>query len=166
MPISHRFACLLGFIVCAGLLAYALYAQHGLGLEPCPLCIFQRMAVIATGIVFLVGALHGPGRIGRRIYSGLAFIAAGIGAGIAGHHVRLQSQPQDLVASCGPGFDYMMESFPLSKALAMIFQGRGECSEIDWTFLGLSMPAWTMIAFIGLALWALLALRGREHRAS
>lgn len=164
MPITHRFACLLGFLVCAGLVAYALYAQHGLGLEPCPLCIFQRIAVMATGLIFLVAALHGPGRLGQRVYSVLAFTAAAVGAGIAGHHVRLQSQPQELVASCGPGLDYMLDTFPLSQVLAMVFQGRGECSEIDWTFLGLSMPSWTMICFIGLALWALLALRARPRR--
>lgn len=162
LPISHRLACLLGFLACAGFMAYALYAQHGLGLEPCPLCIFQRMAMIATGLVFLAGAIHGPARLGQRIYSGLALLAAAIGAGIAGHHVRLQAQPADLVPSCGPGFDYLMETFPLSQALRMIFQGRGDCTEVDWTFLGLSMPAWVLICFIGLALWSLLALRARR----
>lgn len=167
MPLSFRTACLLGFLVCAGLMGYALYAQHVLGLEPCPLCILQRMAVIATGVVFLVGGLHAPGGgPGRWLYAGLATLTAAAGAGVAGRHVWLQSLPPDQVPACGPGFDYMMEAFPLGKALSMIFIGSGECAEVDWQFLGLSMPWWTLFAFIALAIWALLsAATARGRRA-
>lgn len=166
MPLTFRNACLLGFLVCVGLMAYALYAQHGLGLEPCPLCILQRMAVIATGVVFLVGALHAPAGVGRWIYGALATVTAAVGAGIAGRHVWLQSLPADQVPACGPGYNYLMEAFPLSKALGMIFTGSGECADIDWQLLGLSMPWWTLIAFVGLALWALLAASvSRRSRA-
>ncbi len=157
MPLTFRTACLLGFLACAGLMGYALYAQHVLGLEPCPLCILQRMAVIATGIVFLAAALHAPAGFGRWIYGGLATVAAAIGAGVAGRHVWLQSLPPDQVPACGPGYEYMMEAFPLTKALSMIFTGSGECAEVDWQLLGLSMPWWTLFAFVGLALWALLS---------
>lgn len=166
MPLSFRSACLLGFLACVGLMAYALYAQHGLGLDPCPLCILQRLAVIATGIVFLIAGLHAPGGIGRWLYAGLAFLAAAIGAGIAGRHVWLQSLPPDQVPSCGPGYDYLMEAFPLSKALSMIFTGSGECAEVHWYFLGLSMPWWTLIAFIGLGGWALLAAAAARRRGT
>lgn len=166
MPLNFRSACLAGALACAGLMAYALYAQHGLGLEPCPLCILQRVAVIATGLVFLVAAVHGPAGRGRWVYAGLAFLAAAIGAGIASHHVWLQSLPADQVPACGPGFDYMMEAFPLGQALRMIFAGSGECAEVDWTLLGLSMPVWTLIGFIGLALWALLAASRPGRSAS
>lgn len=157
LPLSYRSACLTGFAVCAALMAYALYAQHGLGLEPCPLCVLQRIAVIATGIVFLVAAVHAPRRGGRWIYGLGAFVAAAAGAGVAGRHVWLQSLPADEVPACGPGYDYMMEAFPFTDALKMIFSGSGECASIDWTFLGQSMPVWTLVAFIGLAIWALVA---------
>ncbi len=153
--VTFRTACFLGFFACVGLIAYALYAQHGLGLEPCPLCIFQRVAVMATGVVFLVAALHAPATTtGRRVYGGLAVAAATAGAAVAGRHVWLQSLPPEQVPACGPGLNYMMDTFPLMQALRMVFSGSGECAEVDWTLLGLSMPAWTLIAFIGLAAWA------------
>ena len=164
MPLSFRSACLLAFVGCVGLMAYALYAQHVLGLEPCPLCILQRIAVIATGVVFLIAGLHAPAGAGRWIYAALATLAAGAGAGIAGRHVWLQSLPPDQVPACGPGYDYMMEAFPLDKALGMIFTGSGECADVDWQFLGLSMPWWTLIAFIGLIVWALLAAAAAPRR--
>lgn len=155
MSLTYRTACLLGFLACAGLMAYALYAQHVLGFEPCPLCVLQRMAVIATGAVFLVGALHAPRRGGRWVYGLMAFLTASAGAGVAGRHVWLQSLPPDQVPACGPGYDYMMQAFPFADALRMIFSGSGECAEVDWTFLGLSMPAWTLICFVALAAWAI-----------
>lgn len=157
MPLSFRSACLLGFAVCAGLMGYALYAQHGLDLEPCPLCVLQRIAVIATGTVFLIAALHAPRAGGRWVYGLGGFVTATAGAGVATRHVWLQSLPPDQVPACGPGYDYMMEAFPFAEALKMIFSGSGECAEVDWTFLGQSMPVWTLVAFIGLALWALLS---------
>lgn len=166
MPLSFRSACLLGFLACVGLMAYALYAQHGLGLNPCPLCILQRMAVIGVGVVFLIAGVHAPAAIGRWVYGGLAFLVAAIGAGVAGRHVWLQSLPPDQVPACGPGFDYMIDAFPLSKALSMIFTGSGECAEVDWQFLGLSMPWWTLIAFIGLGTWALLAAAAARRRGT
>lgn len=153
---SYRAACFLGFLVCAGLMGYALYAQHGLGLEPCPLCILQRMAVIATGVIFLLAAAHGPSGAARWVYATLTFLSAAVGAGVAGRHIWLQSLPPDQVPACGPGYDYMMETFPFMKALEMIFRGSGECAEVDWTFLGLSMPVWTLVCFVLLAIWALL----------
>jgi len=125
-------------------------------LMPCPLCVFQRMAVIALGIVFLVAALHNPVGRGNLVYAGLLAVAAATGAGVAGRHVWLQNLPADQVPSCGPGFDYIIDSFPLSDALKMIFTGSGECASIDWAFLGLSMPAWVLISIIlvgSLGIW-------------
>lgn len=140
-----------GALICAGLMAYALYAQHVLLLEPCPLCVFQRIGVILLGIVFLVAAIHNPGgKLGRRVYAALVGLAAVAGAGVAGWHVRMQNLPPDEVPSCGPGFDYLVGNFPLKEALAKIFSGSGECATIDWAFLGLSMPTWVLIAFVGL----------------
>lgn len=143
-----------GFIACLLLMIYALYAEHVLGLEPCPLCVFQRLAVIALGAVFLLAALHDPGRVGARVYAVLLGLVALVGAGIAGHHVRLQNLPADQVPACGPGLDYMLEVFPLRDALAMVFTGSGECAETHWAFLGLSMPAWVLVSFVLLGLFA------------
>ena len=135
-----------GFLGCAGLMAYALYAEHVLFLMPCPLCVFQRMAVIALGFSFALAALHNPSGRGRYFYTGLIAVTAGAGVGVAGRHVWLQNLPADQVPSCGPGFDYIIDSFPLADALKLIFTGSGECASVDWQFLGLSMPTWVVIS--------------------
>ena len=135
-----------GFLACSGMMAYALYAEHYLLLAPCPLCVFQRMAVIALGIIFLVAALHNPSGWGKPAYAGLVLAAAGAGIGVAGRHVWLQSLPPDQVPACGAGYDYLMDNLPLGQALRAIFTGSGECATIDWQFLGLSMPAWVLIS--------------------
>jgi disulfide bond formation protein DsbB len=140
---------LAGFIACAGLMSFALYAQYTMYLDPCPLCVFQRIAVISIGILFLIATLHNPGGWGGRVYALLIGLAAADGAAVAARHLWLQSLPPDEVPTCGPGLDYIMESFPLLDAMGMIFKGSGECAEIHWQFLGLSMPGWTLIWFIG-----------------
>lgn len=149
LNLSFRQFAAIGVMLCALLMATALYFQHGMGLEPCPLCVLQRIALISLGIVLLIAALHGPNNsIFRQIYAGLAALAAIIGAGIAGWHVWLQNLPADKVPDCGPGFDYIMSVFSVFEGLQMIFQGSGECAEIDWQFLTLTMPAWTLVIFI------------------
>jgi protein dithiol:quinone oxidoreductase len=136
---------LAGFLTCTGMMAYALYAEHMLYLTPCPLCVFQRMAVISLGIIFLLATLHNPAGKGRYAYALLVLLASGSGVGVAGWHVWIQHLPADKVPSCGPGFDYLIDEFPLADALKMIFTGSGECATVDWLFLGLSMPAWVFI---------------------
>lgn len=161
---SFRAQFLLGFLACAALLAYALYSQYYGGLTPCPLCTFQRGAFIVLGVVFLVGGLHSPRRpSGRGVYGLLALLAAGLGISVAGRHVWLQHLPPDQVPACGPDLSFMMEAFPLSDVLRKVFTGSGECAKVDWTFLGLSMPEWSLAWFTALALWALVAaFRGRN----
>lgn len=146
---------LAGFLACAGMMGYALFAQHVLLLEPCPLCVFQRLAVISLGIVFLLATLHDPSGWGRRIYAALILVVAGTGISVAGRHVWLQNLPADKVPSCGPGFDYIIDSFPLADALKLIFSGSGECAEIHWQFLGLSMPAWVLFAIFFVAVFGI-----------
>lgn len=146
---------LAGFVACAGMMGYALYAEHVLMLTPCPLCVFQRLAVISLGVIFLLAAAQNPDGWGRRIYAALILVAAGAGVGVAGRHVWLQNLPPDKVPSCGPGFDYIIDSFPLADALKLIFSGSGECASIDWRFLGLSMPAWVVIAVISVGVFGL-----------
>ena len=166
MPPSRRSLNLLGASVCAGMMAFALYAQHGLGLEPCPLCVFQRVAVMLTGAVFLLAAAHDPGRFGARVYGLMIAIAAGAGVTVAGRHVWLQNLPPDQVPECGPGLDYMLDVFPLMEAVDMVFAGSGECAEVSWRFLGLTMPTWVLIGCVGLGLAGLIGnwvLRRRDE---
>jgi disulfide bond formation protein DsbB len=147
---------LAGFIACAGMMGFALYAERVLMLMPCPLCVFQRMAVVSLGIIFLAAALHNPSDWGRRVYAALFLLAAGAGITVAGRHVWLQNLPPEEVPACGAGYDYIMETLPLGDALRAIFTGSGECAEIDWQLLGLSMPAWVLISLLvvgGAGLW-------------
>ncbi|MDH3305645.1 MAG: disulfide bond formation protein B [Gammaproteobacteria bacterium] len=141
-----------GFLVCVSMMGFALYAQYGLMLEPCPLCVFQRIATILLGLVFLIAALHNPGKLGSRIYAVLIALAAGDGVAIASRHVYLQNLPADRVPACGPGFEYIMENFALFDALDLIFQGSGECAEVVWRLFGLSMPTWVIIGLGGLGI--------------
>lgn len=143
-----RLANALGATACAALMAYALYAQHGLGLDPCPLCIFQRVAVISLGVVFVLASLHPAGRAGRTAYALLVAGVALAGSGVAARHVWLTTLPPERVPACGPGLDFMLESFPLAEALAMVFSGSGECAAVEWRLLGLSMPAWVLVALV------------------
>jgi disulfide bond formation protein DsbB len=149
------------FAVCAGLIGYGLYLQHAQNLEPCPLCILQRYAFVLTGLIALVAALHGPRRIGAWIYGVLAILAAGTGAGIAGRQIWLQYNPPKAF-DCGPGLDYMLESFPLTQVLPKLFKGEGDCAKVVWRFLGLSIPEWALVwfvALIALVCWAVLKAR-------
>lgn len=148
----------LGALGCVGLMAYALYAQYGLHLEPCPLCIFQRVAVIALGVVFVIGALHAPGSTGgRRAYAVFALLAALAGIAVAGRQVWLQSLPPDQVPACGPPLAFMMDSMPFGKVLAKVLAGSGECAVVNWRFLGLAMPVWVLISLAVLGAWAAFA---------
>jgi disulfide bond formation protein DsbB len=148
--LSRRVLNAIGFAACAAMMAYALYAEYRLLLMPCPLCSLQRIAVVALGLVFLLAALHGPRGSGRFVYAFLIAACAAAGIAVAGRHVWLQQLPADQVPSCGPGLDYMLERFPLGETLRMVFSGSGECATTDWLFLGLSMPAWVLIALAAL----------------
>jgi disulfide bond formation protein DsbB len=155
---SFRKRFLAGFVACAALISFALYSQTHWGLNPCPLCIFQRIAFAALGLVLLVGGLHAPRSTGgRRAYGVLALVAALTGIGIAGRHVWLTKLPPDQVPSCGPPLDFMMEANPLSDVIRMVLTGSGECAKVDWTFLGLSMPEWSLAWFVFLGAWAAYA---------
>ena len=153
----------LGFAVCAALLAFAYYLQYYEYQDPCPLCILQRVAFMALAAVFLVAAVHGPGRTGAIVYSGILVTAASIGAAIAARHVWLQNLPRDKIPECGPGLEYLLKQLPLSKALEKVFAGSGECAEVGWTFLGLSIAGWALLWFVlfgGFAMYlALIGMR-------
>lgn len=148
LQLTPRLGYLAGFVACAGLLTFALYLQYYEYQNPCPLCILQRVAFIGLMAVFLIGALHGPRRIGAYLYSSLLVIIAAVGAGIATRHVWLQHLPKDKVPECGPGLEYMLNKFPLVQAFDKIFRGSGECAEVGWTFVGLSIAEWSLLWFI------------------
>jgi disulfide bond formation protein DsbB len=147
---NRRLLNLAGFLACAGMMGFALYAQHVLLLDPCPLCIIQRVATILTGAVFLVAAVHNPRGYGSKLYAAALVLTAGFGVGVASWHVHLQNLPPSEVPSCGPGFEYIVENFAAFDALSMIFKGSGECAEVVWRLLGLSMPTWVIIGLGGL----------------
>ncbi|MGE0370554.1 MAG: disulfide bond formation protein B [Gammaproteobacteria bacterium] len=159
--LTPRTLTLLGFAACTGLMAAALVLQYVVGLEPCPLCILQRVAVMLLGAVFLLAALHNPGAVGRRIYAAVALVISVAGAAVAGRHVWLQHLPPEEVPPCGPAMDYILDTFPLSRALGIILRGSGDCAALDWTWLGLSIPGWTLVAFVGFGALALLLLAYR-----
>ena len=166
---TARVAYALGFLMCAGLLAFALYLQYVQQQDPCPLCILQRVAFIAMMVVFLIAALHGPSRRGAIVYSTLLFLIAVVGAAIAGRQVWLQHLPPNQVPACGPGLEYMLQQFPLGQALQKIFSGSGECAEAGWRFLGLTIAGWSLVWFVLLAFFAIIvaARAPRTHtRAS
>lgn len=154
---SFRRQCLLGFLACAGLLAYAIYLQFAQQLQPCPFCIFQRIAFAALGVVFLLAALHAPrSASGHRAWGGIGALVALVGAGIAARHVWVQLYPPDIPA-CGPGIGFMVEQRGWMGTVKKVLTASGDCADIDWTFLGLTMPMWSLLWFVllgGLALWA------------
>ena len=153
--IKRRTGNLAGFLMCLGLISYALYAQYGLGLEPCPLCILQRVAVIAAGVLFLLALLHDPGDRGARAYGVLIDLAALAGIAVAARQIWIIAQPPGSVAECGASLDYMMAVLPWHEVLAKVLTGSGECSKVDWTFLGLNMPTWVLMSLVVVGTWGL-----------
>lgn len=134
-------------------MAYALYTEHFLGLEPCNFCMLQRGSMITVGIIALIALLHNPAeKIGRLIYASLADLAAISGVIVAGRHVWLQHLPEDQVPACGPPFDYLVAQFPITEVIQEIFSGSGDCAEIQWQFIGFSMPECVLALFILLTL--------------
>ena len=160
MPLLHtllhlpaRMAYLALSITALGLLSFGLYLQHIVGLEPCPMCIMQRYAFATAALIGLIAAIHAPGRSGERVYAVLIGAAALTGGTIAARQSWMQINPP-LIPECGPGLEFMLESFPLAQALPMIFRGAGDCTVIEWTFLGLSIANWSLVSFTATVLFA------------
>jgi len=162
--LSYRSLCLAGFAACVAGLVFALALQHGFGLEPCPMCIFQRVAMGFAGLGFLGGVLFAPKAGGRWFWMLIAALGAVGGAAIAARHVWLQGLPPDQVPACGPTLDYLLGMLPVGEVVTLVLKGDGNCAKIDAAFLGISLPGWTLIAFIGLSLYALLIPKlARRH---
>ena len=143
----RRIAYFLAFFVCAILICYALYLQYVEGLEPCPLCVFQRICVIVMGIVFLVAGFQHPGRVGATIYALVVLLVGGAGIAFAARQVWLQSLPPDQVPTCSMGLNYMLDTLPFTDVLKKVFEGSGECAEKTWEFLHLSLAGWALVFF-------------------
>ncbi|HEY3731271.1 MAG TPA: disulfide bond formation protein B [Steroidobacteraceae bacterium] len=154
---------LLGFAICVALLGYAWYAQTVLLLEPCALCIFQRVGVAAIGLVFVLAALHDPRRRGAQVYAGVLLLAGVATVGVAARHLWIQHQPEGAVPACGATLSYMLEVFPLSDVIRKVLTGSGECAKVTWSFLGLSMPGWVLIAAAALGTLGLYANLGARR---
>jgi protein dithiol:quinone oxidoreductase len=153
---TARWGNLLGFLACTCLVAYAYYAQFVMHLEPCPLCIFQRIGILVLGVVFLIAAAHDPVAWVRRLYALLLALAALATIAIAARHLYIQSLPADSVPACGASLDFMLKVFSLSQVLVKVLTGSGECAKVTWEFLGLAMPAWVLISAVvlgGFGLW-------------
>ncbi|MBJ6985713.1 disulfide bond formation protein B [Luteimonas sp. MC1750] len=154
---TFRSQCLAGFAACAALIGFAIYSQFAWGLEPCPMCIFQRLAFAALGLVFLVAGLHAPRTPGsRHAYGILGFLAAAVGMALAGRHVWLQLNPPE-IPGCLPPLSFMRETMSTTGVIRRVLTGSGDCSAVDWSFLGLSMPAWSLVWFVLLGLFFLVA---------
>ena len=160
---ATRIGFALGAAACAALLGYGFYLQYHDGQDPCPLCLVQRGFYFALLVVFAAAAIHGARKAGTVLYGLLAFVLAGGGAAVAGRQVWLQHLPADQVPKCGPDLYYMLDHFPLAKVVTNLFAGSGQCAEVTWRFLGLSIAEWSLAWFAIFALLALWAVfrRGR-----
>ena len=161
---SPRRAYAFGALACVALLAFALYLQYYENQDPCPLCILQRIAFIALMIVFAIAAVHGPARVGGYIYSTLLVLIALLGGSVAARQVWLQHLPEDRIPACGPGLGYLLDKFPLTQVFQKILKGSGECAEVDWRFLGLSIAEYSLICFVLIVVFAIWIAFGRQGK--
>lgn len=160
---NDRFLFALPALAAAGLLAFGYYLQYFQDQDPCPLCLVQRGFYFLVLLIFAALALHNPPkRLAKNAYCIAALVAALGGAAIAGRQVWLQHLPADKVPACGPDLFFMLKNLPLSRTLDKLFAGSGQCAEVNWKFLGLSIAEWSLAWFTLLALYALwLAFRRR-----
>jgi protein dithiol:quinone oxidoreductase len=145
---SNRMINLGVFLVCVITIGIVLYMEHVMFLQPCGLCITQRVFVIFTGLVCLVSAIHNPGATGQKTYAFLAATMPIFGSYFAGRQIWLQHLPEDQVPACGPGLTYIYDNFPFMETLNFLLKGDGNCAEVVFRFLGLSIPEMAMVAFV------------------
>lgn len=156
--VSSRFLFFLAFVGCLMILAVALYLEYFVGLQPCPLCTVQRIAVGVFGVVCLLAAIHGPSSLGMRLYALLSLVFSAAGLAAAGRQIWLQSLPADQLEACLPSWEFMLEAFPVHEILTLVFKGTADCAEISWTLFGLSLPEMSLLGFIGMSGFALFLL--------
>lgn len=157
--LSNRWLYLCGALAASSLMGFGLFLQYVKHQEPCPLCMVQRMIFIVILALFLLAMLHGPKRIGARIYAVLIVLFSLAGAGVALRHIWIQHLPKDQVPTCGPGLDYMLDTMPMADILKELMHGSGECAAKGWTFLTLGIPEWSLLCYLALGVWAVLIAR-------
>lgn len=146
-----------GFLITALTLGFALYLQQHDKLNPCPLCVFQRLIMAALGMVFFCGALFHLNKVGRFLIGGMSLFFSGCGIVFAGRHVWIQHFSPGK-SDCSMGLLYLLKIMPVHEVISTIFAGGAECAKIDWTFLSLSLAEWSLIEFIGLLIFTLFQL--------
>jgi disulfide bond formation protein DsbB len=161
--LSSRAWFFIGFLACTGLILIALYLQYFVNLEPCPLCMLQRVCFITVGVLFLLAAVHGPKQIGTRVYAFFGLLATFTGLGLAIRHVYLQFYPPEYV-SCAGDFYSQLERIPLGRLISNALRATGDCSKVDWTLMKLSIAEWSLIWFTILAVLGLFLLIRRNPR--
>ncbi|MGH8225535.1 MAG: disulfide bond formation protein B [Gammaproteobacteria bacterium] len=152
----RRIANLLGFLVCVAMLGFAYYLQFGRGMNPCPLCIFERIITAALGLVFLIACLHHPKRFGRWVYAGLILIVAGVGVYVSARHLYIQAHPETVMSCGGASLQVMIQHLPFTEVIRQVLHGSGECAHMD-TFLGFALPGWVLVAMSLLGLGGIAA---------
>ena len=145
-------------IATCGLLGFGYYLEFVEGLEPCPMCMMQRLAFFAVGLIALIASIHGAKGAIRRLYGFFLAAFAGGGAAIATRQIWLQRLPPSEVPECGPGWNYMVEMYPLGQVIKDALIGTGDCAEVSWTFLGRSIPEWSVLWFVLFAVVGVLQL--------
>ncbi len=162
--LNFRTTNIIVFLACVGLIATAYYMEYVMYLDPCPLCMVQRVAVVLVGIACLAAFLHNPKRRGKIVYSVIQLLFCLGGATAAARHVWLQNAPSDKIPECFPGIGTIFARNPLFEALAIVVSGTGECVEVSWMFLGLSIPGWTLVAFLCFAAVAIFQIFRNQRR--
>ena len=163
--LSNRWFYLAGVIAISGLMGFAYFLQYVKHQDPCPLCMVQRYIFILMLIVFAIAALHGPLRMGEKIYAALTVLLSLFGTGVALRHIWIQNLPKDQVPACGPGLDYMLDNFPMAEVLKGLVHGSGECAAKGWSFLALGIPEWSLLCYLALGAWTVL-IAFRKSRIS
>ena len=161
--LNFRTLNLASFLACTGLIATAYYMEYVMYLDPCPLCMVQRIAIILIGMACLAAVLHNPRRRGQQSYAWVQLILCVGGGATASRHIWLQNLPSDKIPECFPGIETIFARNPFLDALTIVFSGTGECAQVAWTFLGLSIPGWTLVAFVCFAAVAVYHLVKAKH---
>ena len=150
--LSTRQVFLLTALLTAVGMGFAFWLEYYLGLAPCPLCMTQRAFVILVGVICLLAAIHNPQTLGRKLYAGAGLLASIGGGAVAGRHIYLQNLPEDLVPACGRPLEYLLDTLPFLEVVNTVLMGDGNCADVVWAFMGLSIPEQTLLFFIALGL--------------
>lgn len=160
IKISHwRLVHLFALLVCVFLLAGAAYMQLVLGLQPCPLCIIQRVIILIMGLLFLVGVIYVPQAMGRKIFGCLTLLLSAAGIAVSARHVWLIHRPAKGITSCGADISVYINNLPITQTIKLLFQGTGDCANETWQFLGLNLPEWMLVFLVFFAVigvWEML----------